>query len=100
MLRDVKTDCISNVPVISTGPTELRKFSTTPSASEQGSIPCRLHDHEKERAQWQKERQALEEQVASVRAEWQSKWDKAVTDINKHQRATAETADQLQQSLE
>ena len=65
----------------------------------QGPTVCRLHDQEKERSQWEKERQALEEQVACVRAEWQSKWDKAVSDIQSHQQATAHTADQLLQCL-
>lgn len=60
----------------------------------------RLQDQQKDRSQWERERQALEEQVACVRAEWQGKWDKAVADIHDHQQATAQTADQLQQSQE
>ena len=58
----------------------------------------RLQDQQKDRSQWERERQALEEQVACVRAEWQGKWNMAVADIHSHQQATAQTADQLQQT--
>ena len=70
----------------------------------------RMQEHESERTRWEQERQALEEQVGAVRAEWQGKLEKVLAEIHHHCQATAQKAslasavqqqaDQLQQSLE
>lgn len=70
----------------------------------------RMQEHESERGCWAKERQGLEDQVASTRAEWQGKLEKALSEAHHHRQATAQSAsladaaqqqaDRLQQSLE
>jgi len=70
----------------------------------------RMQEHESERTHWEREREALEEQVGAIRAEWQGKLVKALGEVHHHRQATAQKAslasavqqqaDQLQQSLE
>ena len=70
----------------------------------------RMQEHESERTRWEQEREALEEQIGAVRAEWQGKLEKALAEVHHHRQATAQKAslansvqqqaDQLQQSLE
>ncbi|KAA6418694.1 MAG: hypothetical protein FRX49_11347 [Trebouxia sp. A1-2] len=79
-------------------------------ASKQQAALTRMQEHESERTHWEQEREALEEQVGAVRAEWQGKLEKALAEIHHHRQATAQKAslasavqqqaDQLQQSLE
>ena len=70
----------------------------------------RMQEHESEKTHWEREREALEEQVGAIRAEWQGKLVKALGEVHHHRQATAQKAslasavqqqaDQLQQSLE
>ena len=70
----------------------------------------RMQEHESEKTGWEQEREALEEQIGAVRAEWQGKQEKALAEIHHHRQAMAQKAslasavqqqaDQLQQSLE
>ena len=75
----------------------MQSFSNEVDLAKHG---CRLQKQETERCQWEKERQELEQQVASVRADWQGKLEKALAESHSHQQATAQTTDELHQTLE
>ncbi len=51
-----------------------------------------MQQHENERSCWERERDGLEQQVVSIRAEWQGKLEKALADAHHHRQATAQTA--------
>ena len=71
---------------------------------------CRMQEQNAERSRWERDREALEQQVANTRTEWQGKLDKALAEAQHQRQATTKTAslataaqqqaDLLQQSLE